>query len=427
MGLAYAYDLRYSTTEITDSSSASLKDTWWNNAAKITGLATPSSAGTEEYVIVGLSSGTTYYFSLKTRDEAPNWSAMSNVLKVSTLSQTQTPTPTPTPPSSGSGGGGGGGGGSGGGLTSDTTPPASPANFKAISADKQINLFWQNPTDTDFVRVLILSTTTAIESSWSKDTLLAKGARIVYEGSKTEFTDVNLDNNTTYYYAIFSYDRKPNYSTPAIIQAQPEAGKVYIPIEREQAPTSSTLPYPNGSLLKTADSDKIYFIVNNQKRWIANPSVFFSYGFIPNSQITVSQADLDKYEEGKEINQPSLKEGVLVRAKNDFKVYIIKPPYKRHIFNPAIFNMYRHFNWQSIKEIEPDILSSYVTSDLYRALNDYRVYSLEEIDEAKGQAIKHHLNLTPAQFTNKGFKWEQIFMVNQEERDYYETGGDIAY
>ncbi|MEA1936929.1 MAG: hypothetical protein U9N04_02345, partial [Patescibacteria group bacterium] len=61
---------------------------------------------------------------------------------------------------------------------------------------------------------------------------------------------------------------------------------------------------------------------------------------------------------------------------------------------------------------------SFQTSNLYRSLNDYKVYSLEEIDET---AIKHHLNLTAEEF-EKEYDWNGVFEVNKEERDYYREG-----
>ena len=184
------------------------------------------------------------------------------------------------------------------------------------------------------------------------------------------------------------------------------------------------LPYANGSVLTSSGSDKIYFIINDQKRWLASPEVLLSYGLTSGSQITVSQTDLDKYTTGPDINIPSFPEGTLIRAKGDFKVYIIKPPFKRHIFNPAVFTMYRHFTWASVKNVDRDVVDSYITSDLYRSENDYRVYSLEEINEVTGMAIKHHINMTASQYETKGYKWGQIFIVNSQERDYYQTGGD---
>lgn len=413
-GVAYQYDLRYSISYLSDSSSQTDKDTWWNNALEVSGEPTPQVAGSEEYISVGLSPAISYYFTLKTSDEVPNWSGLSNIISVTTLEEQEEPGPEPTVTPSGGGGGGG--------AYQDTIPPVQPADFEATPADKQITLTWTNPQDTDFVRVKILRKENEAPASHDDSTAL-----IIYEGINQEHTDIDLDNEITYYYAIYAYDKKPNYSVILTLLAQPEAGKesIALPKKEPAAEIEPSLPYPNGSLLHDPTTNRIYFIVNNQKRWITSPAVFLSYDLTAGSQITVDSSILDQYELGLEISQPSLPEGILIRAKDDYKIYIIKPPFKRHIFNPAIFDMYEHFDWQSIQEVEPDIVTSYITSDLYRALNDYRVYSLEEVDEVLGNAIKHHLNMTPEQFINKGYSWQQIFMVNPQERDYYETGEDL--
>jgi hypothetical protein len=71
-GRATAYDLRYSTSPITITN--------FGSAMGVPNLPIPSPAGyTENITVSGLSSGTTYYFALKARDEAGNWSALSNV------------------------------------------------------------------------------------------------------------------------------------------------------------------------------------------------------------------------------------------------------------------------------------------------------------------------------------------------------------
>ena len=70
-GTASQYDLRYSTSPITATNFAS--------ATRFSGTPTPSPSGTAEHVTVtGLSSGTLYYFALKTADEVPNWSGISD-------------------------------------------------------------------------------------------------------------------------------------------------------------------------------------------------------------------------------------------------------------------------------------------------------------------------------------------------------------
>jgi hypothetical protein len=72
IGRATRYDLRYSTTPITATNFAL--------ATQAKGLPTPAAAGTvQTFQVGGLLSGATYYFAIKTVDDAGNWSAISNV------------------------------------------------------------------------------------------------------------------------------------------------------------------------------------------------------------------------------------------------------------------------------------------------------------------------------------------------------------
>lgn len=74
-GRAQEYSLRYSTTPIAEATFAS--------ATPAAGLPSPATAGTTETVTVGgLLPNTVYYFAIKTRDEAGNWSPISNVAVV---------------------------------------------------------------------------------------------------------------------------------------------------------------------------------------------------------------------------------------------------------------------------------------------------------------------------------------------------------
>ena len=116
-------------------------------------------------------------------------------------------------------------------------------------------------------------------------------------------------------------------------------------------------------------------------------------------------------------------EGSLVRGPDGIKVWIVNyHGYKRHIFNPAVFNMYGHFKWDQIKSLDQPTLDSIKTSDFYRADGDTRVFSLKEIDERQGLAQKRWMNIAGEKFTQLGYKWEQVFIINTKERDYYQEG-----
>ncbi|OGF17979.1 MAG: hypothetical protein A2W00_02330 [Candidatus Eisenbacteria bacterium RBG_16_71_46] len=83
LGVAAAYDLRWSTQPINDQNFA--------GATPVPVAPQPLPAGQEQtYVLLGLAPGTTYSFALKARDAAGNWSALSNVAGGTTDSSDRT-------------------------------------------------------------------------------------------------------------------------------------------------------------------------------------------------------------------------------------------------------------------------------------------------------------------------------------------------
>ncbi len=78
VGTASSYELRYSTSSINGGN--------FPSAMLVTGVSAPQVAGSAEtHVLSGLSAETLYYFGLKTKDEAPNESGLSNVAQVQTI------------------------------------------------------------------------------------------------------------------------------------------------------------------------------------------------------------------------------------------------------------------------------------------------------------------------------------------------------
>ncbi|MBI5555033.1 MAG: Ig-like domain-containing protein, partial [Elusimicrobia bacterium] len=71
-GTATTYDIRYSLTNITDGN--------WASATQVSGEPAPQLAGAGQNITIsGLAECTTYYFALKTADEVPNTSSISNI------------------------------------------------------------------------------------------------------------------------------------------------------------------------------------------------------------------------------------------------------------------------------------------------------------------------------------------------------------
>lgn len=77
------YDIRYSTSPINDT-------TAFNSATQLPYTSVPDTAGaTETYLVEGLTFGTTYHFSIKSRDVWGNWSPLSNNASGTTLAAPQ--------------------------------------------------------------------------------------------------------------------------------------------------------------------------------------------------------------------------------------------------------------------------------------------------------------------------------------------------
>ena len=76
-GTATEYDIRYSTSTITDSN--------WHLATQVDGAPTPQPEGTiETQIVTNLSLDSIYHFALKAADNAQNWSTLSNIATVYT-------------------------------------------------------------------------------------------------------------------------------------------------------------------------------------------------------------------------------------------------------------------------------------------------------------------------------------------------------
>ena len=83
-GKASQYDVRYATEEITEQN--------WSQAVAVAGVPSPGIAGSKEtFTVAGLDPETVYSFALKTADEVPNWSALSNVASDTTAALTEEP------------------------------------------------------------------------------------------------------------------------------------------------------------------------------------------------------------------------------------------------------------------------------------------------------------------------------------------------
>lgn len=168
-GTAASYDVRYSTATITEVN--------WASATQATGEPSPGVAGTaQSFTVSGLSSNTSYYFALKTSDEVPNISGLSNVVSATTAA----------------------------GAGGDTTPPSISFISSSVISTNAAFVTWttNEPSDSQVEYGSGLS----YGLSTTLDTTLVLSHSVSVGG---------LSANTTYNYRAKSRDSAGNLATSA--------------------------------------------------------------------------------------------------------------------------------------------------------------------------------------------------------------------
>jgi hypothetical protein len=177
--MAAQYDIRYSLSNITDAN--------WASATQVNGEPNPHAAGTpESLTVTGLTPSTTYYFAIKTRDEVPNWSGLSNVAI---------------------------------GITAPESIP--PRNITNLATNNptgvSMGLTWTAPGDdsssgTASQYDIRFSTAPITDANWASASQVSGEPAPLPAGQQQTFTVTGLQPGRTYYFAMKTADEVPNWS-----------------------------------------------------------------------------------------------------------------------------------------------------------------------------------------------------------------------
>ncbi len=181
-GVAAQYDVRYSLSPIDAGNFLS--------AVALPGAPTPAVAGTTQTLLVaGLTAATSYYFAIKTADEAGNWSAISNVLNRSTASP-----------------------------LADTTVPADTVDLAAAALGLDaVKLTWTAPGDDGTAGTVTtydirVSTSPITAFTFVNNASVGGGPVPVAAGLAQSLIVNGLLERTKYYFALRAGDEAGNYS-----------------------------------------------------------------------------------------------------------------------------------------------------------------------------------------------------------------------
>ncbi len=231
-GTAARYDVRYSAIPLTEQN--------WDSASAVSSPPAPREAGRTEYFVVpGIPDGT-WYMAVRTADEVPNWSGLSNVIDV---------------------------------LVADFTPPGAVTNLvvSTVTAHSATRT-WTAPGDdgnsgTAVAFDIRYSLTPIDETIWDQ-ALQSEGEPTPGPaGTAESFTISGLQTGETYYFALKTVDGASNWSglsniaSGQIVDVVPPARitDLTVSASSEQAVTLTwTAPGNDGSLGRASGYDLRY-------------------------------------------------------------------------------------------------------------------------------------------------------------------------
>jgi len=185
--------------------------------------------------------------------------------------------------------------------------------------------------------------------------------------------------------------------------------------------------YPDGSLLRASDSEKVYLIENGKKRWVDSSAAFVLNGYQWDDVILVVSDELKLYESGENISVSDLKDdGSLIKGTGD-KVYLIEGGEKRWITTLQTF-IFNEYSWEKVitvfdeeLDLYPDGKNIYApnikSGDLVKINDDEKIYLIEN--------NKKRWITTDEVFVLRGYNWKDIVIISEKELDMYTEGREI--
>ncbi|MDX9892990.1 MAG: hypothetical protein RB292_01060 [Patescibacteria group bacterium] len=183
------------------------------------------------------------------------------------------------------------------------------------------------------------------------------------------------------------------------------------------------IKFHNYSLLRV-DKNDIYLLVNDELRQIVSLDIFRNIGFNPEEIEDVASADLAGYQYGADITaQTAYPTGALLQDQNTGGVYFVENGVKYPIYSKEI--MAANFPDRVLTAVAPEVLEGYQTGvpvkfkdgELVMADGDSKVFV---ISGGYRRWIK-----TQAGFEKLGYKWDNIIVTSAKAIAIHSLGEDI--
>ncbi len=191
----------------------------------------------------------------------------------------------------------------------------------------------------------------------------------------------------------------------------------------EKYETSLPIRFYNYSLLRLPNGN-IYLLVNDELRYITSMEVFRAIGFNPEEITSTQENDLSGYKQGKDISVETVYPiGALLQNNQTGGVYYVEDGIRHPIYSSEIMNV--NFQNRPLIKINQTEIDKYQIGEpikfrdgeIIKADNDSKVYVISD-------GHRRWIKTTDA-FAKFGYKWDNIVTTNQRAVDIHPLGEDI--
>jgi len=248
-------------------------------------------------------------------------------------------------------------------------------------------------------------------------------------GSQMTYRDGSLLSNRGAVYVISDGARRPIESAATFLQKGYKWSNVIAVSDEELAPhpqgTMLTAgdKHPNGSLLLRPGGE-VYTIKNGQRRYIPSPLIFEAR-YRWESLISVSEEYLNTYTRGENEFYP---DGLLISSATG--VYIMQNNVRQPITSPEVFESYG-LNWGQVRRATDFELSIIPVSGAFNTVKTYREGSLigansGSIYRVASNGVLQYIP-SPNIFTSQGFSWQSIIRLPDKVVNQYTKSGRVGF
>jgi len=182
--------------------------------------------------------------------------------------------------------------------------------------------------------------------------------------------------------------------------------------------------FPNYSIIETEDND-IYLLVGDKKRLIPNTAIFKAIGFNPEEVIPATAEELEQYTAGlplnADINVASLS-GKLMKDKNTAEVFYVIDETKAPVYNLLLSTK---FNGHKISSVTTAALDKYETVDpiLFNTGELIKSKASPNIYVVEGNSKRPFVS--EKILNSLGYDIKKVITVSPQHLYYYDNGAPI--